>query len=49
MALVHGWVCRAGGLPVVIRAGDFVSFPEGMACTWDILEPVRKHYKEYAA
>lgn len=26
-------------------AGDFVFFPEGMACRWKVIEPVRKHYK----
>ncbi|MBF0606988.1 MAG: cupin domain-containing protein [Magnetococcales bacterium] len=25
--------------------GDFVTFPEGLSCTWDVKEPVRKHYK----
>jgi hypothetical protein len=24
--------------------GDLVKFPKGLACTWDIKEPVRKHY-----
>lgn len=24
--------------------GDFVTFPKGLACVWDIKEPVRKHY-----
>ena len=26
-------------------AGDFVVFPEGMKCTWDIKRNVRKYYK----
>ena len=26
-------------------AGDFVVFPEGLNCTWDISEKVKKHYK----
>lgn len=30
---------------VEIKQGDFVSFPEGLKCTWQVLEPVRKHYK----
>jgi uncharacterized protein len=34
-----------GGAPVSIQAGDLVVFPTGLACTWDIREPVRKHYK----
>lgn len=24
--------------------GDFVTFPIGLSCTWDIKEPVKKHY-----
>ena len=24
--------------------GDFVTFPEGLSCVWDIKKPVRKHY-----
>ena len=26
-------------------AGDRVWFPAGLSCTWDIAEPVRKHYR----
>lgn len=33
-----------GGEPVDIQAGDLVTFPAGMSCTWEILEPIRKHY-----
>jgi uncharacterized cupin superfamily protein len=29
---------------VEIRAGDLVCFPEGLKCTWQVLEPVRKVY-----
>ncbi|MFH0732969.1 MAG: cupin domain-containing protein [Candidatus Omnitrophota bacterium] len=25
--------------------GDLVTFPKGLACVWNIKEPVRKHYK----
>lgn len=25
--------------------GDLVTFPAGLSCEWEILEPVRKHYK----
>lgn len=32
------------GEPVTIEAGDLVTFPQGMSCTWDIHEGVRKHY-----
>jgi uncharacterized cupin superfamily protein len=27
-----------------IGPGDFVTFPAGLECTWDILSPIRKHY-----
>lgn len=29
---------------IEVEAGDFVTFPAGLECTWDILKPVRKHY-----
>ncbi|MDD5218354.1 MAG: cupin domain-containing protein [Candidatus Omnitrophica bacterium] len=25
--------------------GDFVTFPTGLSCTWEVHEPVRKHYQ----
>jgi uncharacterized cupin superfamily protein len=25
--------------------GDLVTFPAGLSCTWEIIKPVRKHYK----
>ena len=28
----------------VIKKGDFVTFPDGLHCVWDIKEPVKKHY-----
>ncbi len=34
-----------GGDPVEFSAGDFVSFPQGMSCTWKIRKDVRKHYQ----
>jgi hypothetical protein len=34
-----------GGEPVQIGQGDLVTFPIGMACTWDIRRPVKKHYQ----
>lgn len=34
-----------GGEPVQIGKGDLVTFPVGMACTWDIRRPVKKHYQ----
>lgn len=38
-------VTPEGGEPVEIRAGDFVEFPKGMNCTWDIKKDIRKHYR----
>ena len=32
---------------VEIKAGDFVTFPEGMKCKWDIISPIEKYYKAY--
>ncbi len=32
------------GKRVEFGKGDFVTFPKGLSCTWDIKEPVRKHY-----
>lgn len=33
------------GEPVTIEAGELVAFPQGMTCTWEIHETVRKHYR----
>jgi hypothetical protein len=33
------------GKPVEIAAGNLVTFPSGMSCTWKILENIKKHYK----
>jgi len=27
-----------------IKAGDFVTFKEGLECVWDVKKPVKKHY-----
>jgi uncharacterized cupin superfamily protein len=32
------------GKKVEFGKGDFVTFPKGLSCTWDIKEPVKKHY-----
>ena len=32
------------GKNVKFGKGDFVTFPKGLSCTWDIKKPVRKHY-----
>ncbi len=37
-------VTPQGGEPVKMGKGDFVTFPEGMSCNWQILSPVKKHY-----
>jgi uncharacterized protein len=33
------------GNQVEFGKGDFVTFPKGLSCTWDVKEPVRKHYR----
>jgi uncharacterized cupin superfamily protein len=30
---------------VEIGKGDFVTFTAGLSCVWNVLEPVRKHYR----
>jgi len=37
-------VITENGEKVRFGKGDFVTFPKGLSCTWDIKEPVRKHY-----
>jgi len=32
------------GKSVSFGKGDFVTFPKGLSCTWDMKEPVKKHY-----
>jgi len=34
-----------GGQPVRFGKGDLVTFPAGMSCTWNVLQPVKKHYR----
>jgi hypothetical protein len=34
-----------GGEPVRFGKGDLVTFPAGMSCTWEVLKPIRKHYR----
>ena len=29
---------------VTIKAGDFVVFPKGLSCHWNVIQPIRKHY-----
>lgn len=33
-----------GRKPVTVGEGDFVTFPAGMSCTWDVTEAVNKHF-----
>jgi len=37
-------VTPEGGEPVAMGAGDLVTFPKGMTCTWEIRSAVSKHY-----
>ena len=37
-------VTTDNGESVNFGAGDFVVFPKGLSCVWDIKEPVKKHY-----
>jgi uncharacterized cupin superfamily protein len=34
-------------IPRTVVAGDFVIFPKGFSCTWEVEEPVTKHWFEY--
>lgn len=38
-------VTPADGESVLIKAGDLVTFPQGMSCHWDITQDIRKHYQ----
>lgn len=38
-------VTPEGGAPQTFGRGDLITFPAGLRCTWDILEPVEKHYR----
>jgi len=40
----HVIITPDGGDAVEIKVGDFVTCPAGMSCTWQVLEPIRKHY-----
>lgn len=30
---------------VLIQRGDLVTFPAGLSCTWQVTQPLRKHYR----
>jgi hypothetical protein len=32
------------GEAIKFGQGDFVTFPKGLSCTWNIIKPVKKHY-----
>lgn len=38
-------VTPENGAPVHFGKGDLVKFPAGMACTWMVIKPVKKHYQ----
>uniref|UniRef100_A0A383VBW6 (S)-ureidoglycine aminohydrolase cupin domain-containing protein n=1 Tax=Tetradesmus obliquus TaxID=3088 RepID=A0A383VBW6_TETOB len=38
-------VTPEGGEPTQLVPGDFATFPVGMAATWEVSEPLRKHYR----
>ena len=35
---------RHGAHSVDISAGDYVVFPVGLSCVWQVKKPIRKHY-----
>ena len=35
------------GVPVPVRAGDFVTFPDGFECYWFVKETIKKHWYIY--
>ncbi len=37
-------VTTPDGKTVEFGKGDFVTFPKGLSCEWEISEPVKKHY-----
>lgn len=32
------------GKKVEIKKGDFVTFPQGLSCVWEIKKPIKKHF-----
>ena len=36
---------QAGSQQISFRGGDYVIFPKGLDCAWNIKKAVRKHYK----
>lgn len=37
-------VTAASGESVTFGAGDLVTFPRGLSCTWKVKQAVKKHY-----
>lgn len=37
-------VTPEGGAPVKMGQGDLVTFKTGLACRWQVIRPVKKHY-----
>lgn len=38
-------VTPQNGEPVSFAAGDLVTFPAGLSCTWHVKKALRKHYQ----
>jgi len=38
-------ITPADGAPVSFGKGDLVTFPAGMKCTWEVKQPLHKHYQ----
>ena len=43
--IIEGKVTVAGELSTVeIQSGDYVIFPKGLKCVWEVHEKIKKHY-----
>jgi len=38
---------KATGVPVLVQAGDFVTFPDEFECFWFVIDEIKKHYYLY--
>lgn len=38
-------ITPVGGAPVIFGRGDLVTFPAGLKASWQVLEPLHKHYQ----
>lgn len=38
-------VTTENGKKYEIKKGDLVTFPKGLKCVWEVIEPVKKRYK----